>query len=79
MPLMKLVKTLLATTLALSAFSTFAATEATEENQQQVLISSQEQPVNAETTAAGQPTAAEPGSEVAAEESPEAPVAKPVQ
>ena len=76
---MNLVKTLLASTLAFTAFSTFAATEAKDEKKQEVLISSQEQPVNAETTAAGQPTAAQPGTEVAAEEGTEAPVAQPAQ
>lgn len=66
---MNLAKTLLATTLALSAFSTFAATSKEEKKDHQVITSSQEQPVNAETSAAGQPTTAQPATEAAADES----------
>lgn len=67
---MKLVKTLLATTLALTAFSTFAATakEDKSETETTVIASSKESPVNTDATAAG-PTSAEPSTEVAAEES----------
>lgn len=76
---MKLVKAILATTLTLSAFSAFAATEVQDE-QAQAIVSTQDQPVNVDSAAA-QPTTAQPGSEVAAEEgvqSPEA-TAKPIQ
>ncbi|AMW79535.1 hypothetical protein AMD27_11975 [Acinetobacter sp. TGL-Y2] len=66
---MNLVKTLLATTLALSAFSTFAATSKEEKKDHQVITSSQEQPVNAETSAVGQPTTTQPATEAAADES----------
>lgn len=77
---MKLVKTLLATTLALTAFSTFAATADKDSKKNEVLSSSQENPVNVETTAA-QPSAAQPGtSEAAAAEGVEAPAtAQPAQ
>lgn len=57
---MKLVKTLLATTLALTAFSTFAAKEKAAPApvaEEQVVVSTQEQPAATdETQAAGQPT-----------------------
>lgn len=66
---MNLVKTLLATTLALSAVSTFAATSKEEKKDHTVITSSQEQPVNAETSAAGQPSTAQPSTESAADES----------
>lgn len=66
---MKLVKTLLATTLAITAFSTFAATPKEKDKKaDNVISSSKEQPVNAETSAAGQPTTAQPSTDVAAEE-----------
>lgn len=52
---MKLVKTLLATTLAFTAFSTFAATDTAATEAEQVVVSTQEQPAAAEDTqAAGQ-------------------------
>lgn len=66
---MNLVKTLLATTLALSAFSTFAATSKEDKKDHDVMTSSQEQPVNTETSAAGQPTSAQPATEAAADDS----------
>ena len=74
---MNLVKTLLATTLALSAFSTFAATSKEDKKDQDVIISSQEQPVNTETSAAGQPTTAQPSTEAAADDASSTPT--PVQ
>ena len=77
---MNLVKTLLATTLALSAFSTFAATskeDKKDKKDQDVIISSQEQPVNTETSAAGQPTTAQPSTEAAADDASSTPT--PVQ
>ncbi len=66
---MNLVKTLLATTLALSAFSTFAATSKEDKKDHDVITSSQEQPVNTETSGAGQPTSAQPATEAAADDS----------
>ena len=64
---MKLVKTLLATTLAFTAFPTFAATDTAATEAEQVVVSTQEQPAAAEDTqAAGQPTA-QPATESAAE------------
>ena len=67
---MKLVKTLLATTLVLSAFSTFAANSKDKDPKaDNVITSSKDQPVNAETTAAGQPTSTQPNGDVAVEES----------
>lgn len=75
---MNIVKTLLVTTLAFTAFSTFAGTK--EEKKEQTLISSsQEQPVNSETSAAAQPTTVQPGTEVAVDESTTAPTAQPAQ
>lgn len=76
---MKLVKILLATTLALTAFATFAATAEKDSKKTEVISSSQENPVNVETTAAGQPTTAQPGTEVAAEEGTETPADQPAQ
>lgn len=77
---MKLVKTLLATTLALTAFSTFAAkAETKEKHTETVITSSQERPVNSETSAAGQPTTAQPTSDVAAEETTAPASAQPAQ
>ena len=78
--LMNLVKTLLATTLVLSAFSTFAATSKEDKKDHNVIASSQEKPVNTETSAAGQPTTAQPATEVAADESSSSPTTvKPAQ
>lgn len=77
---MKLVKTLLATTLAFTAFSTFAATPKEKpQKDENVISSSKEQPVNAETTAAGQPSAATPSTDVAAEETVSPSTAQPAQ
>lgn len=81
---MKIVKTLIATTLAFTAFSTFAAPAQTDSSNgsDNVLVSSQEQPVNAETSveAAGQPTTAQPTTESAADENATAPLtAQPAQ
>lgn len=67
---MKLVKTLLATTLALTAFSTFAAKHKAPAAEEKVVVSTQEQPTataSEETQAAGQPTAQPATSESAAE------------
>lgn len=70
---MKLVKTLLATTLAFTAFSTFAATvkedakDKDKENESIVIASSQENPVNSEAPAAS-PSSAQPSTDIAAEE-----------
>ena len=76
---MNLVKTLLATTLALTAFSTFAAKEkAAPVAEEQVVVSTQEQPTaSEETQAAGQPSA-QPTTESAAE-APATPAAQPAQ
>ncbi len=64
---MKLVKTLLATTLALTAFSTFAAKQKAAPAEDKVVVSTQEQPTASEgTQAAGQPSA-QPSSDSAAE------------
>lgn len=64
---MKLVKTLLATTLTFTAFSTFAATDTAATEAEKVVVSTQEQPAATEDTqAAGQPTA-QPATESAAE------------
>ncbi|WP_445115185.1 hypothetical protein [Acinetobacter sp. WZC-1] len=71
---MKLVKTLLATTFALTAATAaFAATHSTDESDK-VVVSTQEQPgdVN-EASAAAQPTAEQPATESAAEDSSSAP------
>ena len=77
---MKLVKTLLATTLAITAFSTFAATPKDQDSSSEnVISSSKEQPVNAETSAAGQPTTAQPGADVAAEETTAPATSQPAQ
>lgn len=75
---MNIVKTLLATTLAVTAFSTFAGTKE-EKTEQTVISSSQELPVNSETSAAGQPTTVQPGTEAAADESTTAPTVQPAQ
>lgn len=66
---MKLVKTLLATTLAFTAFSTFAATvkEDSKEKDTTVIASSQENPVNSETPATS-PSTAQPATDIAAED-----------
>ncbi len=68
---MNLVKTLLATTLALSAASTFAATAEHAQVQDQNVVVSTQEAVEAqdESAAAAQPTAAQPQSEAAAEDS----------
>lgn len=65
---MKLVKTLIATTLAFTAFSTFAAApaEVTPETESTVIASSQEAPVNSDATS---PSTAQPATDIAAEES----------
>lgn len=80
---MKLAKILLATTLTLTAFSTFAATakdkdqtdkeQATQIESEKVIVSTQEQPTTqdqplVENSAAGQPTTAQPTTESAATE-----------
>ncbi len=78
---MKIAKTLIATTFALTAFSTFAAEEQATETEN-VIVSTQEQPVNTETSTevAGQPTTAQPVSESAADETTTAPAtAQPAQ
>ena len=67
---MKLVKTLVATTLALTAFSTFAATvkDDAKDKKSTVIASSQENPVNSEAPAAS-PSSAQPSTDIAVEES----------
>ena len=67
---MKLVKTLLATTLALTAFSTFAATvkDDAKDKKSTVIASSQDNPVNSEAPAAS-PSSAQPSTDIAVEES----------
>lgn len=67
---MKLVKTLLATTLAFTAFSTFAATvkDDAKDKESTVIASSQENPVNSEAPAAS-PSSAQPSTDIAVEES----------
>ena len=66
---MKLVKTLLATTLAITAFSTFAASDKTTkaaEQAERVIVSTQEQASDV-TPAADSTTAAQPTTESGAE------------
>lgn len=69
---MKLVKTLLATTLAFTAFSTFAATvkeDAKDKGNESIVIaSSQDNPVNSEAPATS-PSSAQPSTDIAVEES----------
>lgn len=81
MPPMKLVKTLLATTLAFTAFSTFAATVKEDKNDQEsiVIASSQESPVNSDATAPS-PSTEQPSTDIAAEETTVSPTtAQPAQ
>lgn len=59
---MKLVKTLLATTLAITAFSTFAASDKTAEQAERVIVSTQEQ-ASDDTPATDSTTAAQPTTE----------------
>lgn len=59
---MKLVKTLLATTLAITAFSTFAASDKTAEQAERVIVSTQEQ-ASDDTPAADSTTTAQPTTE----------------
>ncbi len=72
---MKLVKTLLATTLAITAFSTFAASDKTAEQAERVIVSTQEQASDvtpaADSTTAAQPTT-ESGAEAPATSAPQA-------
>ena len=81
---MKLVKTLFATTLVFTAFSTFAASPKeepkTQENEPTLISSSQENPVNSENTSAASPTTTQPSTEIAVEETPVSPsTAQPAQ
>lgn len=80
MPNMNLVKTLLATTFALTAATaTFAASEKSDSTDK-VVVSTQEQPsAVGQESAAGQPTAGQPTNESAAEESTPAPGSTPNQ
>ncbi|WP_130803240.1 hypothetical protein [Acinetobacter ihumii] len=67
---MKLVKILLASTFALATASTFAAKADSAQEQDKVVVSTQESPATTTSSpesAAGQPTSAQPGSENAAE------------
>ena len=66
---MKLVKILLASTFALATASTFAAKADHAQEQDKVVVSTQESPstTTSPESAAGQPTSAQPGSENAAE------------
>lgn len=77
---MKIVKTLIAATLSLTALSAFAATEEAEQVGNEI-VSTQAQPVNSETSveAAAQPTTAQPTSESAAEEVSTPTTAQPAQ
>ena len=65
---MKLVKILLASTFAFTAATTFAAQADQAQDQDKIVVSTQESPATAAPeSAAGQPTSAQPGSENAAE------------
>lgn len=77
MPHMKLFKTLLATTFALTAATaTFAATQQPADEAEKVVVSTQEQPGDAATdnSAAAQPQAGQPTTESSAEGSSSSPV-----
>ncbi|MBJ9986410.1 hypothetical protein IAE19_13305 [Acinetobacter sp. S40] len=77
---MKLVKILLASTFTLAAATTFAAKADHANEQEKVVVSTQESPATASPeSAAGQPTSAQPGSENAAEAQGQGQPAQPAQ
>lgn len=80
MPPMKLVKILLASSLTLAAATTFAAKADHAQEQEKVVVSTQESPNTATPeSAAGQPTSAQPSSENAAEAQGQAQPTQPAQ